>query len=55
MRYYLIYMYQNKVVDVCSYDNEEAQLKQHSIDGNKPSYEQYPVKYDSIHLFNEVL
>lgn len=53
MKYYLIYMYQGKVVDVCSYDDEDSQMKQFNHDSRLSDYMQ-SFRFDSIQIFNQV-
>jgi len=53
MKYFLIYIYKCKVVDICSFDEEDSQMLQFYTDSNKPDYSQH-LRYDSIQIFNEV-
>ena len=53
MKYFLIYLYKHKVVDVCSFEGEDTQMAQFFYDSNKPDYLQH-TRYDSIQYFNQV-
>lgn len=53
MTYYLVYLYKNKVVDVGSFDNEEAQMKQFFYASNLEDWKQH-VRYDSVQPFSVI-
>lgn len=53
MKYFLIYCYKGIPVDVCSFDDEESQMKQFYHDSNLEDYRQH-IRYDSIHILNQV-
>lgn len=54
MKYYLVYLWQGKVTDICSYDSKEAQDSQRTFEVFKIESFGFQLNYDEVQVIDIV-